>query len=154
MVIFNVEKWRDVRAEMEPMLVEHWHEIALGHAQVPLDIAYERYNAMCDSGVLQIVTARDNGVLVGYHAAIVSGHLHYNSTLHGITDVYFILPEYRKGFTGIRLFRKVKVEMEKLGVKKLITGAKLHTADGNSGKLFEYLGYKPTETVYTMLIGA
>lgn len=153
MVIFQVEKWRDIRAEMEPMLVKHWHEIALGHAHVPLDVDHERYDALCDSGALHIVTARDNGVLVGYHAAIVSGHLHYKSTLHGITDVYFVLPEYRQGFTGIRLFRRVKDEMRQLGVKKLITGAKLHTANGNSGKLFEFLGYDPTETVYTMLIG-
>lgn len=152
-VSFQVEKWRAIRAEMEPLLTDHWHEIALGHDAVPLDIDHERYNNLCDAGVLQIVTARENGVLVGYHAAIVAGHLHYKSTLHGITDVYYIVPEKRQGYTGIRLFRRVKEEMRQLGVKKLITAAKLHTANGNSGKLFEFLGYDPTETVFTMLIG-
>lgn len=152
MVSFQVEKWRAIRAEMEPILVAHWHEIALGHAEVPLDIDHDRYDNLCDAGALHIVTVRDDGVLVGYHAAIIAGHLHYKSTLHGITDVYFILPEYRRGYTGIRLFRRVRSEMRLLGVKKLITAAKLHTADGNSGKLFEFLGYDATETVYTMLI--
>jgi hypothetical protein len=149
-VVFQVEKWRDARAEMEPILVKHWHEIALGHDKVPLDVAHERYNAMCDSGALHIVTARDNGVMVGYHAAIVGGHLHYESTLHGITDVYFILPEYRKGFTGILLFRFVEAELGKLGVKKIITGTKLHL---DMGPVLRRLGYGATETVYTKYIG-
>lgn len=150
---YQVEKWRAALPEMEPLLVKHWHEIALGHDKVPLDIARDKYQAMCDAGVLHIVTVRDDGMLIGYHVAIVSGHLHYLSTLHGITDVYFILPAYRKGRTGIRLFQKVEAEMRALGVKKLITGSKLHTADGNSGRLFEYLGYAATETVHTKYIG-
>jgi N-acetylglutamate synthase-like GNAT family acetyltransferase len=73
--------------------------------------------------------------------------------LHGITDVYFILPEYRKGRTGIRLFKRVEEEMKRIGVQKLFTSAKLHTADGKSGRLFEYLGFSATETVYTKYIG-
>ncbi|WP_157407089.1 hypothetical protein [Janthinobacterium sp. CG3] len=151
MITFQVEKWRDALPEMEPILVQHWHEIALGHAQVPLDIARDRYQAMCDAGVLHVVTVRDDGVMVGYHVAIVSGHLHYLSTVHGITDVYFILPAYRKGFTGIRLFKYVEVAMRKLGVKKLITGTKRHL---DQGKVLQFLGYSPTETIYTKYIGS
>jgi L-amino acid N-acyltransferase YncA len=151
MITFQTEKWRDALPEMEPILVKHWREIALGHDKVPLDIARDKYQALCDAGVLHIVTARDNGVLVGYHVAIVSGHLHYLSTLHAITDVYFILPGYRRGFTGIRLFKQVEVFMRALGVKKLITATKLHL---DMGKILIRLGYTPTETTYTKYIGA
>ncbi len=151
---YAVEKWAHVLPDMEAILVQHWQEIALGHDKVPLDIARDRYQDLCDSGSLHIVTARDDGVLIGYHVAIVSGHLHYLSTLHAMTDVYYILPEYRVGRTGIRLFQFIEKEMRSLGVKKLYTGCKLHTANGRSGKLFEYLGYKPTETIYTKYIGA
>lgn len=153
MITYQVEQYRDIYGEMEPILREHWLEIALGHDKVPLDIDNERYFGLCEAGALHIVTARDEGRLVGYHVAIVSGHLHYKSTLHGITDVYFILPEYRKGRTGIRLFQRVEKELKELGVKKLFTGCKLHTADGKSGKLFEYLGYNATETLFTKYIG-
>ena len=152
-VTYHVEKWAAVLPEMEPILVQHWREIALGHDKVPLDIGRDKYQGMCDAGVLHIVTARDEGRLVGYHIAIVSGHLHYMSTLHGVTDVYYLLPEYRRGRTGIRLFQFVEVEMRGLGVKKLYTGCKLHTADGKSGKLFEYLGYTKTEELFTKWIG-
>lgn len=153
MITYQTEKWRTVLPEMEPLLVEHWREIALGHDKVPLDVARERYQQLCDEGSLHIVAVRDSGQLVGYHVAIVSGHLHYLSTLHGITDVYFLLPQYRKGRTGIHLFQRVEAEMRGLGVKKLFTGAKLHTANGQSGRLFEYLGYQPTETLFTKYIG-
>lgn len=149
-VSFAVESWRTAGPEMEPILVKHWHEIALGHDKVPLDIARDRYNELCDSGALHIVTARADGQLVGYHVAIVAGHLHYASTLHAITDVYFVLPEYRQGFTGIRMFRFVEAAMRKRGVKKIITGTKLHL---DIGPVLRRLGFGPTETVYTKYIG-
>ncbi|MET3133628.1 hypothetical protein AAKU55_003918 [Oxalobacteraceae bacterium GrIS 1.11] len=147
---FQVEKWRDALPDMEPILVQHWHEIALGHDKVPLDIARERYQSLCDAGALHVVTARKDGAMVGYHVAIVSGHLHYLSTPHAITDVYFILPAYRRGFTGIRLFRFVEAAMRTLGVKKLVTGTKLHL---DMGAILRWLGYSATETVYTKYIG-
>lgn len=154
MITYHTEKWRDALPEMEPLLIAHWREIALGHDKVPLDVARDRYQALCDEGALHVVTVRHDGVLIGYHVAIVGGHLHYMSTLHGITDVYFLLPQYRKGYTGIRLFQRVEKELAALGVKKLVTAAKLHTANGQTGLLFEYLGYNPAETVFTKLIGA
>jgi len=153
MITYHTEKWRDALPEMEPLLIEHWREIALGHDKVPLDVARERYQELCDEGTLHVVTVRDDGLLVGYHVAIVSGHLHYLSTLHGITDVYFLRPQYRKGRTGIHLFQRVEAQLGALGVKKLVTAVKLHTANGQSGRLFEYLGYDPAETVFTKYIG-
>jgi GNAT superfamily N-acetyltransferase len=150
MVTYQVEKWRDALPEMEPILVQHWHEIALGHDKVPLDIGRDKYQELCDSGVLQVITARDSGALVGYHVAMVTPHLHYMSTPHCITDVYFVQPEYRKGFTGIRLLKKVEEEAKARGVKKLITGTKLHL---DMGRVFERLGYTETERTYTKYIG-
>ena len=147
---FQVERWSDLQAEMLPLLSKHWEEIAINRDKIPLDIDMDRYAALEEAGALHIVTAREDGELIGYHVAIVSPHLHYKSTLHGITDVYFIRPEHRKGFTGIRLFKRVEEEMRKLGVRKLFTGTKLHL---DMGKVFERLGYSPTERLYTKYIG-
>lgn len=149
MTAYAVERWRHLRAEMLPMLVRHWREIALNHADVPLDIDEARYAQLDESGHLHILTARREGVLIGYHVAIVSVHLHYASTLHGITDVYYIAPEARHGVTGMRLFQAVEREMKALGVRKLFTATKLHL---DQGPLFERLGYKPVERLYAKLI--
>lgn len=148
--VYAVERWRDIRAEMMPLLVRHWREVALNHSDVPLDIDEARYKSLDESGALHIVTARQVGALIGYHVAIVSTHLHYASTLHGITDVYWIAPEKRHGTTAIRLFQRVESELEVRGVRKLFTATKLHL---DQGRLFEYLGYKPVERLYAKLIG-
>ena len=148
--VYAVERWRAIRAEMLPLLVRHWREVALNHADVPLDIDEARYKSLDESGALHIVTARQAGTLIGYHVAIISTHLHYASTLHGITDVYWIAPEKRQGTTALRLFQRVERELKARGVKKLFTATKLHL---DQGRLFEHLGYKPVERLYAKLIG-
>lgn len=147
--VYAVERWRDLKREMMPLLVRHWREIALNHADVPLDIDEAKYKSLDDTGALHIVTARRNGLLIGYHVAVVATHLHYASTLHGITDVYYVAPECRHGVTGMRLFQAVERELKKLHVRKLFTATKLHL---DQGPLFERLGYKPVERLYAKLI--
>lgn len=147
--VYQVERWRDLKGEMLPLLTRHWREIALNHAEVPLDIDHERYDALDEAGSLHILTVRRAGLLIGYHVAIVSSHLHYRSTLHGITDVFYVAPEYRQGLTGIRLFQRVEVEMRKLGVKKLFTATKVHL---DLSPIFERLGYRRVEHLYSKLL--
>jgi len=147
--VYAVECWHDVKAEMVPLWERHWREVALNHAEVPLDVDHERYDAMADNGGLHVLTVRRNGKLIGYHIAIVSGHLHYKSTLHGITDVYWIAPECRHGVTAVRMFQAVERELKKLGVRKLFTATKLHL---DQGSLFEHLGYKPVERLYAKIL--
>lgn len=147
--VYSVERWCNLRDEMLPLLDRHWREIALNHADVPLDIDHERYDALDEGGALHIVTVRRDGVLIGYHVAIISPHLHYASTLHGITDVFYVAPECREGFTGIRLFQRVEKEMRALGVKKLFTGTKVHL---DLSRLFERLGYHRVEYLYAKIL--
>lgn len=146
---YRVERWKHIRNEVMPLLVRHWKEVALNHSEVPLDIDEQRYTDLDEAGALHVVTARRNGLLIGYHAAIISGHLHYASTLHGITDVYWIAPECRHGVTAMRMFQAVERELKAAGVRKLFTATKLHL---DQGPLFERLGYKPVERLYAKLI--
>lgn len=146
---YRVERWKHLRAEMLPLLVRHWREVALNHADVPLDIDEAKYAELDEAGALHIVTVRRDGLLIGYHVAIVSPHLHYASTLHGITDVYWIAPECRHGVTAMRLFQAVERELKARGVRKLFTATKLHL---DQGPLFERLGYRPVERLYAKLI--
>lgn len=147
--VYQVEDWHAVKSEMVPLWNRHWREVALNHADVPLDVDHERYDSLADAGALHVLTVRRDGKLIGYHIAIVSGHLHYRSTLHGITDVYWIAPECRHGVTAVRMFQAVERELRKLGVRKLFTATKLHL---DQGKLFEHLGFKPVERLYAKIL--
>lgn len=148
--VYAVERWRDIKVEMMPLLVRHWYEVALNHEDVPLDIDEGKYDEMDAKWMLQIVTVRRDRVLIGYHVAIIMSHLHYKSTLHGITDVYFIAPEYRHGITAMRMFQVVETKLAACGVKKMVTGVKLHL---DQGPLFERLGYRAVERQYSKIIG-
>jgi GNAT superfamily N-acetyltransferase len=146
---YQSEPWAAFKVEARELFVRHWREIALNHADVPLDIDHERYDGLAAVGALHVLTVRRDGLLIGYHVTIVSGHLHYRSTLHGITDVYWIAPECRHGVTAMRMFQAVERELKSIGVRKLFTATKLHL---DQGALFERLGYRPVERLYAKLI--
>lgn len=148
--IYQVEPWASFHHEARRLFGEHWREVGLNREEVPLDVDYERYAAMASTGSVHVVTVRRAGKLIGYHVGFIHGHMHYKSTLHCITDVYWIAPECRHGVTAIRLFQAVEREVAKRGVRKIITGTKLHL---DQGPLFEYLGYTPSDRLYVKLVG-
>lgn len=151
MITYQVEKIETVREETAALLSLHWQELGLDHERIPLDADHARYEDLERQGILHIVTVRDMGKLVGYHIALVTPHLHYKSTLHAITDIYFLLPEYRQGRIGIKLFQFVEQDLRARGVKRLLTSNKLHL---DIGKIFDYLGYKEVERLYSKYIGS
>lgn len=150
MVTFAVEPWNDVRDEMSPLWARHWEEVALNRDKMPLDPDFANYDAMHALGMLSIVVARRAGEIIGYHFTIVRPHLHYVTTLCGQTDIYYIAPEHRTGRVPLRLFQFVEKTLKARGVQKLFTGTKLSL---NAGPLFEFMGWCPTEVLYTKYIG-
>lgn len=150
MVTYAVEDWFEVRHEMEPLWFRHWDEVALNKDKMPLSPDFANYDAMEQLGMLHIVVARKEGEIIGYHFTLVRPHLHYVTTLCGMTDIYYIDPEHRTGRTPLRLFQFVEKSLKDRGVKKLFTGTKLSL---DAGPLFEFMGWHPTETLYTKYIG-
>ena len=98
--------------------------------------------------ILQTLTVRSNGVLVGYVFMLVHPHLHYASTLWAQSDIFWLDPAYRSGWTGIRMFREVEAGMRKLGVKVIMLNEKLHF-DSRVGELFKRLGFTHTENIFS-----
>ena len=151
MITFAVEDWFAVKMEMAPLWIPHWEEVALNRDKIPLDPDFDAYDAMARAGMLHIVVARKMGAAVGYHFTIVKPHLHYRKSLSGLTDIYFIAPQYRAGRTPLRLFEFVEKTLKARGVEKLFTGTKLSL---DAGPLFEHMGWTPTERLYTKYIGS
>lgn len=150
MVTFAVEPWLEVKDEMSALWPRHWSEVALDHEAIPLDPDLVLYDYMATAGILHCVIAREAGRIIGYHLSIVKPHLHYRSSLHAHTDVYYIEPEHRKGMTGVRLFKEAEKSLVARGVKKMITGTKLSL---DMSRIFEWLGWRETERTYTKCIG-
>ncbi len=148
-ITFNVESWTQCRPELEPFVEPHWRELGLDHQDVPVSLAWDVYEQHEQQGILHLVTVRDSGTLIGYVSALIVPMLHYASTRHSITDLYYLKPEYRKDKIGVNMLLYAETCYRELGVVKIITGTKLHL---NHSKLFESLGYRPTEITFTKVL--
>lgn len=147
---FQVENYFDVIEEGRPLLLRHWDEIALDKDNVPLDPDWGRYESLERGGALSIVTARNNGKLVGYSVMVVQPGLHYRSCLEARMDIFWLAPELRGRMGGVRLFKAVEAELKRRGVKRIYAGSKLHK---DSSRLFVALGYKPIEQWFSKWLG-
>ena len=144
------EPYDTCRAEIDACLHDHWRELALDQGQVPLDKDEAAYARLAAEGQLHVVTARRDGVLVGYHASVVRPHLHYAGTLHAFVDVYWLRPDCRRGLLGLRLLREAERSLKARGVKKLMSGTKMHL---DLSRLYHRLGWRETERLFTKYIG-
>ena len=149
MITIQTEKLKDILEELKPLLPIHWKEIALDPEEVPLDPDYDQYLFMEEKGMLHVCTAREDGGLIGYYLSFIVFHPHYKTTLHSKLDIYYVHPAHRKAGAGFKLFKHYEAEMKRLGVKKIISGCKLHM---DHGPLFEALGYKEIERTYSKTI--
>lgn len=150
MIEYKEETFDQVIDEIKPLLEDHWEEIALHKDSIKLNPDFSRYEQMFKSGNMRIVTARDDGKLVGYCIMMLYYHIHYKDQYMAMDDIFFIAKDYRKGLTGVKLFIKTEEIMKQYGVTKLSMNVKTHQ---DVGAIFERLGYKETERMFTKMIG-
>ena len=148
------ERFMAIAKELPPLFKKHHAEIALNREAIPLDPDWDRYYNADLAGMLRCLTVRVRGVLVGYIFVVVSPHLHYASTVFAQTDIFWLDPAWRQGWLGIRMFKQMEETLREWGVKVIYVNAKLHfmAERGTIGKLFERLGYKPTEMLYSKVL--
>lgn len=148
-IVYEDVNGLDFLDELEQVFPEHYEELCVTK-EFPLEPDYEAYRRIGQAGMLRTVTCRADGVLVGYIVFIVSPHLHYKSCATAIEDIYFVKKEYRKGRVGIRLFQYAEKVLKDRGVKRIVMHTKVHL---DNSKLFEYLGYKWTDKVFSKMLG-
>ena len=144
------ESFREIWPEARDLLEQHYKEIGLYNSKVVFDPDVERYESLCDAGALYIVAVRVEGTLVGYCANFITQSLHYKATKSCINDVFYIHPDYRKGFLGVRLIKEMESLMKEEGVNVLMFNFKTYAP---LDSLFSRLGWDFSEKVYTKYLG-
>jgi hypothetical protein len=134
--------------ELKEVIPLHYDELCVTK-DFPLLPDYEAYGRLYMAGLLKCITARDASGLIGYAIFIVQPHLHYRSCKTAFEDIYFLRKEQRLGRTGIRLFQFAEEALRADGVNRIIMHTKIHM---DNSRLFEYLGYKHTDKLYTKIL--
>lgn len=147
----QVEPFHIIARELPPLFERHWKEIALHHDKIPLEPDWQRYFDLACTGTLRVMTARCDGVLVGYIFNLVGPHLHYRSSLHAEIEMFWLDPAYRDGAFALRWFKANERYLRGLGVKRISVAVKNHFKDGRVGLLFKRLDYTPIETIWSQL---
>jgi hypothetical protein len=147
---FQFEGWTAVADDIRDLCKIQYAEIALFRELTPLDPDWQLYFEWAKARRLKVFTVRDSGKLVGWHLSLVGPHPHYKTTLFGMQDLYYVLPEYRAMPTiGLRLFGEMEDGMRQLGVKRLIGNTKVHV---DKSPLFEHLGWQKTGLIYEKVL--
>jgi hypothetical protein len=96
MIAFATESVSQVLDEIEPLLHDHWEEVAVYKDKIPLAPDYDAYRRLEADGKLLICTARDDGKLVGYSISFVHRGVHYSKNIIATNDLVYIDPENRQ----------------------------------------------------------
>lgn len=138
----------DFLEELKTLIPAHYDELCVTK-DFPLMPDYAAYEQMRKAGMLRCITCRVDEELVGYAIFIVQPHLHYKTCRTAFEDIYYLRPSHRRGRIGIRLFQYAEHVLRQIGVDRIIMHTKVHL---DNSKIFEYLGYKHTDKLYTKIL--
>lgn len=147
-VIFRRERLAPVLRELAPLVEADWREAGVDHDAVPLDLNWPQYLDYDLVGILQLVTARDDGVLVGYVFNFIHPHIMHSKTGWCIVDLYWLYPEYRGRGIGGAMMAAVLKFLGEAGVKVVQGSEKVAHPNG----MFERLGFVKTDSVFRKLL--
>ena len=119
MITYQKEEWSDVLDEMKEIFKIQWKEVGLNALSVhgrPLDPNWEVYDTIDKAGGIYVYTARSatSGNLIGHCMFFVFAHLHSKDLIVAENDFIYLLKEYRKGRTGIKLIKFAVGELKKV----------------------------------------
>jgi GNAT superfamily N-acetyltransferase len=143
---FQTEKFSQTYMEAVGLLRLHWKEIAPYQDLFTLNPNTAYYREGEKLGAIHIITARMDGLLIGYIVMQLNPHPHYKHVKIATDDIHFLHPDYRRGSVGTRLFLAAEKAMKTLGAQVMVLRCK---AAHNHGVLFERIGYNVQDIVYS-----
>ncbi len=148
-VIYNQEKWSNIKHEMIPLVSLHWEECNKSGKE-PFDLDEKQYDNLCSTGNFIIITARYKEKLIGYVASLIFPNINLKNVLTSFEMGWYVSLEFRKTRVGVLLRSKTEAALKDLNVK--IMDAAI-PCDGRLDKLMNNLGWSKSEVHYKKYIG-
>ena len=131
MILYHVERLRDIHEELKPLIENHWKEVALNQGTINLNVNWDAFFQMD-------------------FVNIIVPHLHYADHLFSHNDAIYVDPSYRKGFTAWRLIKFAEEQLTIAGVSVMMINTKMHKP---FDRLLQRLNFVGTETIYSKRLG-
>jgi GNAT superfamily N-acetyltransferase len=144
LLVARVERYDECIEEMKEIFPDHWRELA-SDPDIELAPRYDLAEKIDAAGSLLLVTLRAGEKLAGYFLATIAPGLHYEKCLTCTTDIFYVLPEYRDGTAGRKLFREAERELVSRGVKRWYAASKLKN---DCGPMLRRFGFEPIDMNY------
>lgn len=143
--VLAIESYGSVKPELERLLVEHLREIDPHLASYEIAMSDAIYGSLDRAGILSVVTARDDGALVGYLLLAFLPHPHYKWVTFGSVTLVYVAKAWRgSGVYGRMLDRALDLGKD-CGVELFACGAR-HSHAGDRALVRR--GFVPFETTY------
>lgn len=130
---------------VQALLREHWEELVLDPATMPLQLDVARYQELEAAGILLCLVAYDGEEIVGYSAGVLFNHPHHADVRMLSNDALFLRKSHRKGRNGVALIRATERAARQHGAAKVLWNAEPGTA---LEALLPVMGYRAMNTIF------
>lgn len=148
MIEWGFVPWHLVASEIAPNIERFHREMSEGDGSETPDPDWDTYQAASHNGNVWVVTARENGVLIGYAAFVIANNLRYKRIIEATCNSIFVESSHR-GLIGKKLLEKADEFLSNAGVHE--------TQYINKGPRFDRLlarhGYGPEFTIWRKKYG-
>jgi len=149
MLIFNMEQLQQVLPELDPLLRDQWDEMQTVEG-LKFSPNYMLYIYLETINQALLMTARDEGKLVGFLGVLLKQHPHAQETLNAYEETFYLKPEYRKSGAGRKMIKFMLAALQSQRVHSFY----IHENDTiPTGKLYKSMGFKPKFTIYVRTVG-
>lgn len=145
-VLFQREPIGAVWTELLPLARAHWREVRCDHHDADANLDHDKLVGADEAGVFALITARQDGELIGYAAFWIAHHPQNAGSLEASADALYLRPDRRQGRNGIELIKFADEALRAMGVRAVHHSVRHNSRD--FGPVLERLGYQSTETIY------
>ena len=143
------DTWERAESGILALIDGYWAEVRHDVQAKSLDLNSNLYRQHEAGGGLVLVTACDDDVLVGFVIFFAFVHHHYQSSLCGHNDSWFLHPMYRAGMTGVKLFREALRVLASMGCTHAYA---MSTMTKDVTPLLRKLRFEPVETLHCLAL--
>lgn len=153
---YRWEKFSALIPELPRLFKLHYDEVITDKDRLQMDFKWNRHLDMENMGVLKVMTARSDGMLVGYVLWLINENLNF-LIVNAITSLYFLDPLYRPGGDDGLTYGQMLFTESEQGLKEMGAGCILITSPSGAttpafDRMMKVMGYKPFQNVYSKFL--